>query len=289
MRKLFLGLVLIQSSVAAATELDVLPLGDQIFAYELGSADAGLLYDTVAGATVDLDAMAGRFAEADVVLLGEEHTAMDQKLLQAQIVERMAETGKRIVLAMEFFQRGDNAALQRWARGETDDRQLLEETGWYDRGGYRWEYYQPVMEVARTHGMTIVGANVPRDIPRAVNRGGLAGLSDEQRLEVGEVSTDGSPQHRYLIARYFGDTVAMLPAGWFDNMYAAQCLWDVVMARSILAEVEEGTTVVLGLRPHRLRPGHPGPTRRRARSFRPFEAGDRHLLSRDGPGARGGW
>lgn len=245
MRKLFLGLVLIQSSVAAATELDVLPLGDQIFAYELGSADAGLLYDTVAGATVDLDAMAGRFAEADVVLLGEEHTAMDQKLLQAQIVERMAETGKRIVLAMEFFQRGDNAALQRWARGETDDRQLLEETGWYDRGGYRWEYYQPVMEVARTHGMTIVGANVPRDIPRAVNRGGLAGLSDEQRLEVGEVSTDGSPQHRYLIARYFGDTVAMLPAGWFDNMYAAQCLWDVVMARSILAEVEEGTTVVL--------------------------------------------
>ena len=59
------------------------------------------------------------------------------------------------------------------------------------------------------------------------------------------VSTDGSPQHRYLISRYFGDTVAMLPPGWFENMYAAQCLWDVVMARSILAEVAPDTTVVL--------------------------------------------
>ena len=122
---------------------------------------------------------------------------------------------------------------------------LLEETGWYDRGGYRWEYYRPVMEVAREHGISVVGVNVPREIPRAVNRGGLQALSDEQREQVGSVSTDGSAQHRYLISRYFGDTVALLPPGWFDNMYAAQCLWDVVMARSILGEVAEDTTVVL--------------------------------------------
>lgn len=245
MRKMFFGLILMLPAIAAATELDMLPLGDSEFAYELGSAEEGSIYETATGATVDLDRAAGRFAEADVVLLGEEHTSMDQKLLHAQIVEGMAATGRPIVLAMEFFQRSDNAALDRWVRGEIDDRQLLEAAAWYDRGGYRWEYYRPVMEVARAHGATIVGANVPREIPRAVNRGGLAGLSDEQRLEVGEVTTGGSPQHRYLISRYFGDTVAMLPPGWFENMYAAQCLWDVVMARSILAEVEEGTTVVL--------------------------------------------
>lgn len=245
MRKVFLGLILVQSAFAATTELDMLPLGASIFATELGSAEAGSIYDAAVGAVVDIEVLAGRFAETNVVLLGEEHTAMDQKLLHAQIVEGMAETGRPIVLAMEFFQRSDNPALEQWVRREIDDRQLLEAAGWYDRGGYRWEYYRPVMEVARNHGMTIVGANVPRDIPRAVNRGGLAGLSDEQRLEVGEISTDGSPQHRYLISRYFGDTVAMLPPGWFDNMYAAQCLWDVVMARSILAEVKEGTTVVL--------------------------------------------
>ncbi len=223
----------------------MLPLGDSELANQLGSAGAGSIYDAAGRLQVDLAELAGRFAEADVVLLGEEHTAMDQKLLHAEIVEAMAPPGGRWCSPWSSSSAATMPALGRWVRGEIDERQLLEEAGWYDRGGYRWEYYRPVMEVARAHGMTIVGANVPREIPRAVNRGGLEGLSDEQRLEVGEITTDGSPQHRYLISRYFGDTVAMLPPGWFDNMYAAQCLWDVVMARSILAEVKEGATVVL--------------------------------------------
>lgn len=245
MQRVVLGLTLLSCAAAAATELDLLPLGDVEVAYRLGSADSGSFYDTANGNSVEIDELVTRFAEADIVLLGEEHTSMDQKLLHAEIIAGMAVVGKPIVLAMEFFQRSDNAVLDRWARGEIDDRELLEATAWYDRGGYRWEYYQPVMNVARAHGMTIVGVNVSRDIPRAVNRGGLAGLSEEERQEVGEVTTEGSPQHRYLISRYFGDTVAMLPPGWFENMYAAQCLWDVVMARSILAEVDEGATVVL--------------------------------------------
>jgi uncharacterized iron-regulated protein len=245
MRVVSLGLVLVAAVTAAATELDMLPLGDPEFAFELASAEAGAIFETESGDAVEVDDLVLRLARADVVLLGEEHTSMDQKLLHARLVDGMAATGRSVVLAMEFFQRGDGAILDRWARGEIDERGLLEETGWYDRGGYRWEYYRPVMEVARARGMTIVGANVPRELPRAVNRGGLEGLSAEQRREVGEVSTEGFPQHRYLISRYFGDTVALLPPGWFDNMYAAQCLWDVVMARSILDVVAENTTVVL--------------------------------------------
>jgi len=245
MRNIFFGLALVLPAISGATELDLLPLGEESRAYEIGSAEAGSVFDTTSRSAVEIEELTGRLAKADVVLLGEEHTAMDQKILHARLVEGMAATGREIVLAMEFFQRSDDAVLEQWVEGEIDERELLEATGWYDRGGYRWEYYRPVMEVARAHGMTVVGANVPREIPRMVNRSGLDGLSEEQRAEIGVVSTDGSPQHRYLISRYFGDTVTMLPPGWFDNMYAAQCLWDVVMARSILAEVAPDTTVVL--------------------------------------------
>jgi hypothetical protein len=101
------------------------------------------------------------------------------------------------------------------------------------------------MEVTRSHGIPVVGLNVEREIPRAVNRGGLEGLDDDQRQEVGTVDTGGSDEHRYLISRYFGETVAMLPPGWFENMYAAQCLWDVVMARSILENLPDGSTMVV--------------------------------------------
>jgi hypothetical protein len=146
---------------------------------------------------------------------------------------------------MEFFLRSHGGLLSRWQAREIDDEQFLREAGWYDRGSYRYEYYRPVMDVARSHGIPVVGLNVPREIPRAVNRSGLDGLSEEQRREIGEIDTSGSPEHRYLIARYFGETVAMLPPGWFDNMYTAQCLWDVVMARSILEHLGPDTTLVV--------------------------------------------
>jgi hypothetical protein len=146
---------------------------------------------------------------------------------------------------MEFFLRTDQEALDAWLAGAIDDAEMLRRTAWYDRGSYRFEYYRPVMEVARSRGLRVVGLNVPREIPRAVNRGGLEALSDEQRALVGEVTTDGSPEHRYLIARYFGDTVAVMPPSWFENMYAAQCLWDVVMARSILANLRPDETMVV--------------------------------------------
>ena len=173
MRNIFFGLALGLSAISGATELDLLPLGEESRAWELGSAEAGSIYDTTRRSAVEIGELASRLATADVVLLGEEHTAMDQKILHARLVEGMAATGREIVLAMEFFQRDDDAVLEQWVRGEIDERELLEATGWYDRGGYRWEYYRPVMEVARTHGMTVVGANVPREIPRMVNRSGL--------------------------------------------------------------------------------------------------------------------
>ena len=245
MRAVLIGLAVTCATVSVASELDLLPLGPTELAYEQGSATAGTFFDTAAAGTVELDELITRLARADVVLLGEEHTALDQKLLQAQLVDGIAATGRRVVLAMEFFQRDDREALEKWVAGELDDRGLLEATGWYDRGSYRWEYTRPVMEVARARQLKVVGANVPRDIPRTVNRQGLDGLTEEQQAEVGEVAVDGSAQHRYLVARYFGDTVALLPPSWFGNMYAAQCLWDVVMARSVLDEVADGTTVVL--------------------------------------------
>lgn len=237
---------LLTSGPVGAGELDLLPLGDPARAFEVASVAPGEVYDTASEVVLDTGALADRLATARVILLGEEHTAMDQKLFHAELLEALARRRSDLVLGMEFFDRSQDEILARWSRGEIDEEELLAATEWYERGGYRFEYYRPVMAVARRYGLRVVGLNVPREIPRAVNRGGLEALDDEQRAVVGEVDPGGSPQHRYLVSRYFGDTVAMLPPGWFDNMYAAQCLWDTVMARSILAALPpEGAVVAI--------------------------------------------
>lgn len=228
-----------------AGELDLLPIGDASRATGIASSTAGTFYDCRDDRQLELEELAAALVQARVVLIGEDHTNLDQKVFHAQLLEAMAALKDNLILGMEFFLQSQDDVLSRWEAGEIDEKQLLRESEWYDRGSYRYEYYRPVMDVARSHGIPVVGLNVPREIPRTVNRSGLEGLSEEQRREVGEIATTGSPEHRYLIARYFGETVAMLPPGWFDNMYAAQCLWDVVMARAILDNLGPGTTMVV--------------------------------------------
>ncbi len=233
------------AGLAAGGELDVLPLGDPVRAFSLGSGHSGEIVDTATGEVVSLEETARKMASARVVLIGESHTHLAQKNFQAELFAALADVQPNLVLGMEFFRREDAPILERWVSGELDGEDFLRESGWYDRGTYRWGYYDPIMQEARRRSIPVVGVNVPREIPRAVNRKGLDGLSDEQKAVVGEVNVDASPGHRYLISRYFGDTVAMMPQQWLDNMYAAQCLWDTVMARSILDALPEDGTLVL--------------------------------------------
>ena len=230
---------------AGASELDLLPLGDPARANDLSGAMPGEIVATSSGEVVSVETMAAGLASARVILLGEEHTHLAQKYRIAEILEAIADVQPNLVLGMEFFLNGDAEILARWGRGELAGETFLREVGWYDRGTYRWGYYEPFMRVAFERSIPVVGLNVPREIPRAVNRRGLDGLTDEQRTIVGEVVVDDSPQHRYLVSRYFGDTIVQMPSSWFDNMYAAQCLWDTVMARSILRALPKDGAVVV--------------------------------------------
>ena len=197
-REIILALVLLVGGGVVANELDLLPLGDPGLATETGAVHAGAFFDSTLGREVDFEEMISAMSDADVVLLGEEHTSLEQKRLQARILEAIAESGRRAVLGMEFFLRSDAAALAAWVAEDASDTEMLLDTAWYDRGSVSFEYQRPLLEAARRNLVPVVGLNVPREIPRTVNRQGLGGLSEEQRAEVGEIETGGSAQHRRL-------------------------------------------------------------------------------------------
>ncbi len=237
---------LIFSSAPFAGELELLPLGDPELAFRLGSAAEGGFYDSSVGEEITLEEAADRMAGAHVILLGEEHTDLEQHRTQASLIRELGKRIPNLALGMEFFLRDQEETLRRYTSGELTGEDFLLESGWYDRGGLRFDYYEPLLDAARDLGLPVYGLNIPREILRSVNRKGLESLTSEEQAVVGEVIVDGSPGHRFLIGRYFGDTLSQMPPGWFDNMYAAQCVWDTIMARSILDRLpEEGAMVVV--------------------------------------------
>ena len=222
----------------AADDLASLPLGDPSRAFEFVGGDAGQWLDLAGPAkddgsrVIELDALAKSLAKADVVLIGEQHTQSAGHDAQAKLLAALVATGRPIALGMEFFESQDDAALAKFVAGESDVETMLLDTGWYDAGGFNFEYYRPLAEIARGAKAPIVGLNVPRSLVRSISREGFDKLSEADRALVGDLG-DIDPRHRFAVDTMMGGFSASMPP-MFEGMYRGQRSWDAAMALSVL-------------------------------------------------------
>jgi len=200
----------------------MLPLGDPARAYILASGNAGEIVDCrdlTAKGPATFEAMIADLSKLDVVLIGEQHSNLAGHEVEHRIVSALAESGRKLVLGMEFFELTDDAALAQYVKGEIDIEKMLELTQWYGPAGgnYNFRYYQAAVEVCKARGFPVHGVNVPRDWVRAASRTGWDKLSDEQKKYMPEPGPTNE-QHRHVINRMMGGFGASMPEA-FDGMY----------------------------------------------------------------------
>ena len=134
-------------------------------------------------------------------------------------------------MGFEFFNRGDDPVLDLYLSGKIGEAELLQKTGWYQRGALNFGYTRLVLETVKKLGLKAIGLNVPRELISRVAKGGFAKLSAaEQAMFPGAGRTH--PEHEYFIRSMLGEFAVQVPL-WFQNVYAAQKCWDVVMAESM--------------------------------------------------------
>jgi uncharacterized iron-regulated protein len=171
------------------------------------------------------------------VYLGEQHATAPHQQMMAQIIDALARDGRRVVVGLEMLQRPKQEVLNRWSAGQINERELLEQADWKGQWGFDFGYYRPIFDVARKHNAPVLGLNVPRDWVRAVGRGGLAALTDEQKAQLpGDMVLDNKAHRDIFLALIGGGHPGMTQQS-FDNMYAAQVLWDEAMADTIVRHI----------------------------------------------------
>jgi uncharacterized iron-regulated protein len=138
---------------------------------------AGRIWDTRAAAFVPLDQLFERTARARHVILGETHDNPEHHRLQLMVLEALAARGPARVLAMEQFDSEHQAAIDA-ARASSGDAETLADAGHFDRKGWNWPLYKPLVQFALEHGWPIAAANLSRTEARAIvadpARSGLA-------------------------------------------------------------------------------------------------------------------
>jgi uncharacterized iron-regulated protein len=128
---------------------------------------AGKIWDARAGAFVAPEELFDHAAHAQYVILGETHDNPEHHRLQRVVLDALATRGGTRLLAMEQFDAEYQAALDR-ARTSAVDAETLADAGHFDRAGWQWPLYRPLVQFALERGWPLAAANLSRKEARAI-------------------------------------------------------------------------------------------------------------------------
>jgi len=190
---------------------------------------------TASGSPSDPKQVAAAARGFQYVIFGESHDSKLHKDALATVIEALIADGRHVVLGLEMFTRPNQPNLAPWSRGMWSEETFIAKANWKAEWGFDYGIYKPVFDQVRTHGIPMVALNVPRDWVRQVGREGLGALPEAAKGQVPTVTLDNQ-NHRLVFNALMGGHPPTGARG--ENIYAAQCLWDVGMADTALKAMD---------------------------------------------------
>ena len=187
------------------------------------------------GRAVHLNKMIDRLAQHQVILFGEYHDDSIVHWLQFIVTQRLYEkTGANLSLGAEMFEFNMQEPLNRYLRGETDEKTFKSEVTslWPN---YATDY-KPLVEFAKEKKLAFIATNIPRYLARAVYKGSFSALDTvpekiRQLMPPLPIPYDAElPGYKNMLSMGHGG----------ENLPKAQAIKDAVMAHHIVRSVGAG-------------------------------------------------
>jgi uncharacterized iron-regulated protein len=177
---------------------------------------------------VEHEALLDELARQDVIFLGEMHDNDAGHEFQTAVIQGLAKRGLSLVISMEQFERDVQGVLDDYLAGRIDEQVFLE----HSRPWKNYEpHYRPVVEFARTQGLPVLAANVPRRLASDVSMDRETSLADRVFMPRSTSAPEDAYWQRFRKSmRGHGGTEDLQKMSRF---YAAQCLKDDAMAECI--------------------------------------------------------
>ncbi len=201
----------------------------------------GRIYLPAEGRMIDPAALFARLARADLVFLGEKHDNPDHHRLEALVIRRLVEMGRRPAIAFEMLTPEQMPALSAYLSDHPNDTKGLGAAlGWDKSGWPSWEWYRPVFAQAVLNGLPVRSANLSPPDLRAVVRGQMGADAQPALADPLPTGADQAMAEEIRAAH-----CGMLPESAVGGMVAAQKARDGVMARALL-DGTNGAVLVAG-------------------------------------------
>jgi uncharacterized iron-regulated protein len=197
------------------------------------------------GAPVAWDELVAAAGGADAVLVGELHGQPVGQAFEGALFEDVLARSPSTVGALEFFERDEQAGLDDYLTGVTDEQGMTKATrrseGNYP-GGHR-----AIVERSKGAGRPVIAANAPREyvrLARLEGYGRLNALTAEQRrlfVVPGELPGGKYREDFFAFMRGGSKEPGDAPSeSKIEAMLRSQSVWDATMADSVARGIDAG-------------------------------------------------
>jgi uncharacterized iron-regulated protein len=174
-----------------------------------------------------------RLSEADVICVGEAHDSDLNHRVQLQIIKGLFARDERLGVGMEMFQRPYQKPIDRYFQGEIGEEEFLKATEYRHRWGFEWSLYRPIVEFCRKNGVPLAALNAPRELTRRISKVSFAGLTDDEKKQLGPIDFHVKEHRDYWydrLAKMHGNDKATPEQK--ERGYQVMAVWDQYMATS---------------------------------------------------------
>lgn len=183
-------------------------------------------------------------AQNTIYLLGEVHDNPNAHAKRFEFIEKLLTKNFRPVIAMEQFDRDNQAALDQAMNSCKDSECVIQKAG---GKGWDWNFYKPVIETALKRRLPLIAANLSsKDAMKIARDGFSAAISPDTLRDFNldaPLRSDLFQQQKKAIDEGHCHT---LPASAFKGMVNAQVARDVWMAKTIRENASHGLILLAG-------------------------------------------
>jgi uncharacterized iron-regulated protein len=206
----------------------------------------GRIWDTRGGRFVEREEVVTHLNSARFALLGEIHDNADHHRLQRELIDAMVGAGRRPAIGMEQFDVGFQQRIDTALRGADATAESVAQAGGFDRAGWNWPLYEPLVATALRARLPVVALNLSRTDARRVATEGFDALGADALPRLGIEDVWSESKQAFLQRIIHEEHCGQLPQRLIPGMANAQRARDAVMADSLAARSEGGAVAILG-------------------------------------------
>jgi uncharacterized iron-regulated protein len=206
----------------------------------------GRCWDANASAFVTMQALVESLKRAHFRLLGEVHDNADAHAVQSNLLDAIGAAGLTPLVAFEQFDLEHAPALrEKLARADATAEQIAEAVR-FDRKGWDWALYRPLVATALRYGMPLRAANLSRAAAAKIAKQGLPAL-EPSRLDALRLEAAWNAERERALEEIIAEGhCGALPASVVPRMAAAQRVRDATMAEALLEVNADGAVLIAG-------------------------------------------